>query len=79
MADKDIEQIKYETELLRLTALFVLAIGGSSIGLLLGERTTIRLCFALSGIGVSIALIVGLWKQHWTIRNLIAKIKEASS
>ena len=38
MADKNSEQIKYETELLKLMAIFILAIGGSAIGLLLGER-----------------------------------------
>ena len=42
MADKNSEQIKYETELLKLMAIFILAIGGSAIGLLLGERTTIH-------------------------------------
>lgn len=37
MADKQAERIKFEIELLRLIAIAVLAIGGGSIGLLLGD------------------------------------------
>ncbi|MBI3248246.1 MAG: hypothetical protein HYZ50_17200 [Deltaproteobacteria bacterium] len=37
MADKEVERIKFETELLRVTAVAALAIGGGSVGLLLGE------------------------------------------
>jgi hypothetical protein len=43
MADKAAEQIKFETEMLKLAALVAVATGGSSIGLLLGEHTSLRL------------------------------------
>lgn len=43
MADKAAEQIKYETELLRLIVLVGVAIGGGSLSLLLGDSTPLRL------------------------------------
>ena len=43
MADRGAERIKFETELLRVTAVAALAIGGDSIGLLLGEPNPLRL------------------------------------
>jgi hypothetical protein len=73
MTDKNVEQIKYETELLKLMALFILAVGGSALGLLLGERTTVRLVLMSLGIIVSLALIVGVWRQHTVIRKLIVE------
>ena len=76
MADKDAEEIKYETELLKLMVLFLLAIGGSSSGLLLGERTTFRLVLALSGVAVSVCFAIGAWQQHRAIRKIIATLKE---
>lgn len=79
MADKDTERIKYETELLKLMVLFLLAIGGSAIGLLLGERTTFRLILALSGIVVSVCFAIGAWQQHRAIRKIISVLKESSS
>jgi len=79
MADTETEQIKYETELPKLMAVFVLAVGGSAIGLLLGEQTTFRLVLALSGIVVSLILAIGAWGQHRAIRQLISQIREPSS
>lgn len=76
MADKEAEQIKYETELLKLMALFILAVGGSAIGLLLGERTTFRLVLAFLGVVLNAILVFGIWRQHGTIRKLISQIKE---
>jgi hypothetical protein len=43
MADKATEQIKFETEMLKLAAIVTVATGGSAIGLLLGEHTALRL------------------------------------
>ena len=60
MPDKDTERIKYETELLKLMALFILAIGGSAIGLLLGERTATRLFLTVLGSVGSVVLILGV-------------------
>lgn len=79
MADKNSERIKYETELLKLMAIFVLAIGGSAIGLLLGERTTIRLFLTVLGSVGSVALIFGVWRQHRIIRKLLDEPKETVS
>ena len=73
MADRDTERIKYETELLKLMALFILAVGGSALGLLLGERTSVRLVLMSLGIVVSLVLIAGVWRQHTVIRKLITE------
>lgn len=79
MADKDTERIKYETELLKLMALFILAIGGGAIGLMLGEQTSLRLLFILSGVSLSIILVIGVWRQHKSVRSIISQIEEPSS
>ena len=79
MADKDTEEIKYETELLKLMALFILAVGGGAIGLMLGEQTSLRLLFILSGVSLSILLVIGVWRQHKSVRRIISQIKEPSS
>jgi hypothetical protein len=79
MADKDTEQIKYETELLKLMALFILAVGGGAIGLMLGEQTSLRLLFILSGVSLSILLVIGVWRQHKSVRRIISQIKEPLS
>ena len=49
------ESTKYYTEIFRLVWLSILAIGGGSIGLLLGDSTGVRLIFAIVGL-----LVVGL-------------------
>jgi hypothetical protein len=76
MADKNAEWIKFETELLKLTALASLAIGGGSIGLLLGDQNPLRLILAGSGLLVTVGFMVGLWRQRRYIRTLIEQVRE---
>jgi hypothetical protein len=64
MADKEAERIKFATELLRITALAVLAIGGGSISLLLGDPTPLRLILAIGGLLVTLGLTVAGWRQR---------------
>ena len=42
MADKAAERIKYKTEVLKLLLLLTVAIGGGSLGLVLGTFTPLR-------------------------------------
>lgn len=74
MADKEAERIKFETEVLRLCALFAFAIGGGSISLLLGEPTFLRLILAVGGLFVTLGLTVAGWKQRIRIHNLIEEL-----
>ncbi len=60
-------------------ALFILAVGGGAIGLMLGERTSLRLLFILSGVSLSILLVIGVWRQHKSVRRIISQIKEPLS
>lgn len=76
MADKEAERIKFETELLRVTAVAALAIGGGSIGLLLGEPKAVRLILAAGGLLVTVGLMAVLWWQRRYIRTLIEQIQE---
>jgi Na+/proline symporter len=76
MADKAGERIKFETELLRLTSVAVLAIGGGSIGLMLGELSLLRVILAGSGLLATVGLMVVLWWQRRYIRTLIEQLKE---
>ena len=71
MAERNTEQIKYETELLKLIALFILAIGGGSIGLFLGTLTPLKLLLAWAGTFVTVILIAGVWRQNRRIRTLL--------
>ena len=77
MADKSTEKIKYETEVLKLITFFTLAIGGGSIGLLLGKPTPFRLILAVAGLFVTIVFMAVGWQQHRWIRSLIDQIKES--
>jgi len=78
MADKQAERIRFETELLRLTAVAVLAIGGGSISLLWGELTPLRLMLAACGLFVTLGLTVAGWRQRSRIQLLIEQIKETT-
>ncbi len=49
-------QLSYEIELLKIYVALAAAIAGGSIGLLLGELTTLKLCLATLGIGVTVTL-----------------------
>jgi hypothetical protein len=60
MADKAAERIKYETELLRLVFVLVIAVGGGSLSLLLGSPTPLRL------------ILVGqVYSLHWDYYSLV--------
>jgi type VI protein secretion system component VasF len=78
MADKEhyTEQIKYLTELLRLTWLTVIATIGGSVSVLLGETTTVRFILAGAGFLVTLGLLVIGWRLNHQIRALIARLKE---
>lgn len=76
MADKQAERIKFETEMLRFTALIATATGGGSISLLLGELTLLRLILAGVGVIVTIGLTTVVWWQRRLILKLIGEIKE---
>ena len=74
--DKTKEEIKYETELLRLVwATAVAAIGGS-IGLLLGDPSALRSALAGVGLLVTLAFIVSALHQHRKVRSLLNKMED---
>ena len=76
MADKAAERIKFETEMLRLTALVAVASGGSSLGLLMGDHTLLRLGLATIGIVATIILATTVLLLYRRIRGLIDAIEE---
>ena len=76
MADQAAEQIKYETEVLRLTWVTVLALGGGTASLLLSELTGRRLILAGAGVVSILVLIVTGWRLDRKIRRLVAQLKE---
>ena len=80
MAERHIEnlkeEVKYETEVLKLATLVALAIGGSSISLLLGGISPLRIVLAGAGILVTIGMIMTVWRQDRRIRALVASMKE---
>ena len=75
MTDWDVEQIKYETERVKLLSLLTVAVGGGSIGLLLGDFTSLRLVLAGTGLVLTLTLGVASWRLDKDIRATIAREK----
>ena len=69
------ERIKYYTEVFRLVWVFALAIGGGSIGLLLGEPTVLRVVVGLVGLLLVGSLLEGLRRLNKEIVGLVNKLK----
>ena len=78
MADKErfTEQIKFMTEMLRLAWLSLLAVGGGTVGLLLGELDTRRSWFAAGGVVVVASFLVFIGHLIRRIRALIDRLTE---
>lgn len=75
MADRKLErikeQLKYETEVFRAALLITVATIGGTIGLLLGDHTTLRMILAGAGIIVSIVAVLSVVRQDRIIRELL--------
>lgn len=76
MADKEAERIKFETEMLKLTAALATIAGGGSLSLLLGNPPIERAILAVLGLVVTIGLTIAVWWQRRYIRRLIEDIGE---
>ena len=59
-----------------MTAIATLAVGGGSLGILLGKPTLSRMILASGGLFVTLGLIVVLWWQRRYILTLIEQILE---
>lgn len=70
------ERIKLETEVLRFIVLAMVAIGGGSISLLLGEWASFRLILAGLGLLATLGLNLATWKQYQRIITLIERFPE---
>lgn len=71
------ETIKYYTEVFRLVWVSILAIGGGSVGLLLGEPTVVRTVLGLAGIFSVVILLELLRRLNKQIVALLKRIEEA--
>lgn len=69
------ERIKYYTEVLRLVWVSALAIGGGSIGLLLGEPTALRVVVGLVGLLLVGLLVEMLRRLNKEIMELVNRVK----
>ncbi len=78
MADKAAERIRYKTEVLKLLVLLTVAIGGGSLGVVLGTFTPLRAGLATVGIVITLVLLVVTWRHHRQIEDLIDNISEES-
>jgi hypothetical protein len=70
------EEIRYETEVLKLATLVAVAIGGGSLSLLLGGISSLRIVLAGAGILVTLGLIIAVWRQDRRIRKLVVSMEE---
>jgi hypothetical protein len=71
-----IETLKYYTEVFRLVWVSVLAVGGGSIGLLLGELDRIRVILALAGLMLLVPFLELLRRLNTHILQLLKKLEE---
>ena len=76
MADTEAERIKFETEMLKLTATIAVLTGGGSLSLALGNPPLERAILAGIGMLVTLGLTGAVWWQRRYIRQLIERIGE---
>jgi hypothetical protein len=78
MAEKEhlTERIKYFSDLLKLSCVFLIAIGSGTISLFLGDLNPIRMLLAIAGTSLIIAFVVACWRLDIRIRALIERLKE---
>lgn len=72
-----VERLKFETEVLKLLVLLGVAIGGGSLGLLLGESSYMKIILAGAGVPVTLVIIGVIWLQYVRIRSIIDSNKGA--
>ena len=70
------EQIKHETELLRLVWVTAVAVAGGALGLVLGNITPFRILLAGLGFLITIIFIAVIIRQETTIRRLLSHMRE---
>lgn len=70
------ERIKLEIEMLRFIVVAMVALGGGSISLLLGEWMPFRLILAGLGLIATLGLNLATWKQYRRITALIERLPE---
>lgn len=70
------ERLKFLTELLRFAFVALLAIGGGTLGLLLGPHDPLHLGFALAGITASLGLGVVIWTLARRMHRILVQIEE---
>ena len=68
------ETLKYYTEIFRLVWISVLAIGGGSLSLLLGDSTGIKLIFAIVGLMLVVLLLDALRRLNRQIGAHLKKL-----
>lgn len=79
MADKEYltERIKYLSDALKLACVFLIAIGGGTASLLLGELSRTKTTFAAAGIGSILLLVAYVLSLDRKIRSFIEKLRDA--
>jgi hypothetical protein len=70
------EEIKFLTEIFRLVWVSVLGVGGGTLSLMIGERTTLRDVLVIAGVVTVVVLGSMLQGLQRHIRRLIAQITE---
>ena len=73
------ETIKYYTEVFRLVWVSALAVGGGSIGLILGEQTSVRVVLAITALLLVVLLLEILRRLNRHIEALLKKLVEVKN
>ena len=70
------ERLKFETEVLKLLVLLGVALGGGSLGLLIGKLTGLKLVLAGIGLPITVMIIIMVVRQYMKIRAIIKRAEE---
>lgn len=78
MTDRELvaERLKFETEVLKILVLLGIALGGGSLGLLIGELTSLKLVLAAMGLPITVMMIVMAVRQYMKIRSIIKRAEK---
>ena len=70
------EQIRYHTELLRVFAVFLLAVGGGTVSLFFRSSDYWTRIFTVLGLFSLVVAGIALGYVHWRVRKLVNKLLE---
>ncbi len=78
MAEKEYltERIKYFGDLLKLSCVFLIAIGSGTISLFLSELTQLKIVLATAGMTLIIGFVIACWRIDRHLKALLESLRK---